>query len=359
MSSLKSANVESSNGRALNWVQGVGAFALLFAVVAVVAVGPNALPWCLALFAPGALTGFLFAVPRVRPAGNKQGPTNDDSSESPRHVINTNLEEISDWVTKTLVGLGLVELKNLPPSIDRLAARIAASLGSPGAVGVSVGLAIAVGSPTIGFFFGYIATRLMLQRDIVQSDRSVADLEQRLTSITVVQDVLSTAMEESAPAAGSSTRAFPPGQAPVDDELRKLAQDYLDVRIEDDRQRLAKKNDLVNRMVVHIAKAGISRAALAAEAPASEGLLIALAGMIHVSPALGDADVLLSVANGAKLKHVRYRVVLALGALFERKMTRAADRSRVLKLLSSYEVEADDPLLKAIGAVRRVVENSG
>jgi hypothetical protein len=338
MTFLKRHNVAGSDGRASAWVMGVGALGLVFAVMAAGTAGLNALPWCLALSAPGMLVGFLFAVPRVRPEGTKQTPTDADSRESGRHVVNTNLEEISDWVTKTLVGLGLVELKSLPASIHRLAERVATGLTPARGIAGSLALAIVVGAPTLGLLFGYLATRLLIQRDIVQSDLAVSDLEVRVTSMAVRQDVFSTALEVAAPGANPSSLAAP-GEMPVDDELRKLAEAYLSVQIEDYGERLAKKNDLVNRMVVHIVKATISRNSLADEAAANQGILIGLAA-------------------GATLLHVKYRVVLAIECLFARKMADQSDRSKALALLSAYEAKTDDSLRTAIVAVRRTVEKS-
>lgn len=67
----------------------------------------------------GGILGFLFAVPRSRQAqaaapvaprvatGDENGPPHRRLSD---YAANTNLEQISDWLTKILVGAGLVEL---------------------------------------------------------------------------------------------------------------------------------------------------------------------------------------------------------------------------------------------------------
>src|ERR1700730_13401118 len=58
---------------------------------------------CMAL---GWAVGFLFGVPRV---GSTPASTR----------INTNLEQISDWLTKILVGVGLTQLHKLPTALRR------------------------------------------------------------------------------------------------------------------------------------------------------------------------------------------------------------------------------------------------
>ncbi len=44
--------------------------------------------------------------------------------------INSNLVEVSDWLTKIIVGVGLIELKSLPGSARSMAAFIAPSLAT-------------------------------------------------------------------------------------------------------------------------------------------------------------------------------------------------------------------------------------
>jgi len=39
----------------------------------------------------------------------------------PGYSGNTNLEQISDWLTKILVGVGLTQLREIPGQVQRLA----------------------------------------------------------------------------------------------------------------------------------------------------------------------------------------------------------------------------------------------
>src|ERR1700743_738960 len=52
----------------------------------------------------GSVLGFLFGVPRLRTSTGAQPPVGDRSQFTP----NTNLEQISDWLTKIIVGATLV-----------------------------------------------------------------------------------------------------------------------------------------------------------------------------------------------------------------------------------------------------------
>ena len=129
-----------------------------------------------ASFAVGVLFGFLFGFPPTpsstpspspspqpsgAPSPSQSAPPANRSAEAPSSSVfqNTNLQEISDWLTKVIVGAGLVDLTRLPPQIWKLAKLMAASNdpqtgGSPG-----VALAIMGYFSACGVLFGYVWTR--------------------------------------------------------------------------------------------------------------------------------------------------------------------------------------------------------
>src|SRR5215831_2761083 len=62
----------------------------------------------------GALLGFVFGIPRtlqhdIAPSPNPGIAEQDQIA----YQINTNLEQISDWLTKIIIGVGLIELGNI------------------------------------------------------------------------------------------------------------------------------------------------------------------------------------------------------------------------------------------------------
>ena len=77
--------------------------------------------WALACLASGGIIGFLFGIPRVlqdinaptiMPKNNEEDKDSANTSKSSyRMQVNTNLEQISDWLTKIIVGVGLIELR--------------------------------------------------------------------------------------------------------------------------------------------------------------------------------------------------------------------------------------------------------
>jgi hypothetical protein len=78
---------------------------------------------------------------------------------------NTNIEEISDWLTKIIVGLGIYELKKVPELVSRLAKFLTPGFADvPGAGALSVILVVSFGCA--GFLLGFILTVLFLTRAI-------------------------------------------------------------------------------------------------------------------------------------------------------------------------------------------------
>ncbi|MFL5330330.1 MAG: hypothetical protein ACJ8C4_15625 [Gemmataceae bacterium] len=65
-----------------------------------------------ACVAAGFFAGFVFGIPRVLQVDRVPKSLKAADGEY-RQRVNTNLEDISDWITKIIVGLGLYELKLL------------------------------------------------------------------------------------------------------------------------------------------------------------------------------------------------------------------------------------------------------
>ena len=75
------------------------------------------------------------------------------------------MEQVSDWLTKIIVGVSLVEIGRLIPALAKLAEILKAPLGGqPSSAALGVGVIIA-GSLT-GFFFIYLWTREMFVREL-------------------------------------------------------------------------------------------------------------------------------------------------------------------------------------------------
>jgi len=139
-----------------------------------------ALLWSLACLVSGAGMGFLFGVPKVvqeEVAGRKkdEGTSDAKSGQSSnfgyKQRVNSNLEEISDWLTKIIVGLGLVELGKLFKYFKKAADCIGAGVGQGDFAGRSFGAAVIIFFGGIGFLSSYLLTRLFLAGAFFRAER--------------------------------------------------------------------------------------------------------------------------------------------------------------------------------------------
>jgi hypothetical protein len=108
----------------------------------------------------GGLLGFIFGVPKSLADGSQTaGGAPANASQT-----NTNLEQISDWLTKILVGAGLTSVTALPG----FAAKVADYLDGHGYQGLpgegTLAVFVMIYFATVGFTWGYIETRTTLTR---------------------------------------------------------------------------------------------------------------------------------------------------------------------------------------------------
>jgi hypothetical protein len=158
--------------------------------------------WSGACLALGGFSGFLFGIPRFRSEGRTRlgGPAQTnvlvtaDGDQSKQIVVpvqphvstSTNdqspIEQIADWLTKTIVGVALVNLEKMPGLLSRWAAYVSSSIGDPpsmaaacgGRAGCNLGPSFALGViiyfTVVGFLSGYLLTQVFLQRYVNRMD---------------------------------------------------------------------------------------------------------------------------------------------------------------------------------------------
>jgi hypothetical protein len=108
----------------------------------------------------GGMGGFLFGIPKI-------GKNKSDGQLRP----NTNLEEISDWLTKIIVGLSLSQLPTINDNIVQLIESIHKDIPL---LPRSVIFFLLVYFSIYGFFFSYLSTRIYLGLLFARSDERVA-----------------------------------------------------------------------------------------------------------------------------------------------------------------------------------------
>ncbi len=157
---MVSASDLTKRHRTMFWVLS-GALAASLAVIALYgashvwsALRPAALcllvGWAAMLLS--ALAGFLFGIPRR---------VEDSANSTAGYAVNTNLEQVSDWLTKMLIGVGLIELGSLGTWFGGLSRTVGEAMGGGPGSAVAAGGVVAFFTP-LGFLTGYLWTRMIL-----------------------------------------------------------------------------------------------------------------------------------------------------------------------------------------------------
>jgi hypothetical protein len=135
----------------------------------------------------GFLTGFVFGIPRVsKDSGGQASSEQPKSGGTPPEgslrrstkpgfgsvEANSNLVEISDWLTKIIVGVGLVQMNRIPNKIQGLTAYLGNGLRDCDQTlckqsSEAFALGIIIFYFCSGFLIGYLWSRLYLQKAFV------------------------------------------------------------------------------------------------------------------------------------------------------------------------------------------------
>jgi len=145
--------------------------------------------WALAYLAIGGLIGFIFSVPKImtegsttpvvtidpNQAGNATGKKTTQTIVKATAQENTNLTQISDWLTKILIGAGLVQIKEVPGFIHHVAGIMGSGLLTKPVTNTletvtMMCAAIILYFLTWGFICGYLVMKLVLTEQFVDSN---------------------------------------------------------------------------------------------------------------------------------------------------------------------------------------------
>jgi len=114
----------------------------------------------------GASIGFLFGMPQAV-KGNQQDNNEANSGNNAGKsglVLNTHLQEVADWLTKLLLGVGLAQLANLRSALDSLGTYLNQSTG----LERGVAIAIVIYFIAMGFLLGYLWAELYLSTQVAR-----------------------------------------------------------------------------------------------------------------------------------------------------------------------------------------------
>lgn len=112
-------------------------------------------------FIVGFFTGTLFGMPK------RNSEMNSDYS------LNNSLVEISDWLTKIIVGLGLVNLKEIPIYLKNLGSYISESSSNNVQSFKIFSICVVIYFSVFGLYIGYNYMRLVLSQKYKESDENL------------------------------------------------------------------------------------------------------------------------------------------------------------------------------------------
>jgi len=154
---------------------------------------------CSALLSGGFL-GFLFGIPRTLQQGGSSSASAEERTagdvqngrQETSYAVNTNLEQISDWLTKILVGVGLTQIATIPAALKEFADYVGPGLGDyPGSRIFAIAMLLFF---TInGFLISYLWTRFYLAGALKRADASsrLAAVETKLDMMDINAKALS------------------------------------------------------------------------------------------------------------------------------------------------------------------------
>jgi hypothetical protein len=201
----------------------------------------------------GGLLGFLFGVPYTRDKGDGASTATGDSSatqseqaaalsrkeerdddEAIPYRPNTSLEQIIDWLTKIIVGVGLVEFRSILERLNSAATFVGNGLdGSQQAYAFASTIFIYFG--VSGFVFGFLWARLYLQQWFYAADK-IRKLAKKVSQLEADAKAFALAAQQakllsSAPPASDEeilkavTAASPSAKAQILGQMRTVLSD--------------------------------------------------------------------------------------------------------------------------------------
>ena len=170
----------------------------------------------------GAFLGFLFGMPRA-PDGNT------DATYKP----STNLEQVSDWLTKILIGAGLAQLAGLRESLVDVGKLVSQTITPPVQGAAIVSQLVVILFLVVGFVSSFLWTRLYYGRIQTLTDRAlIQDVEEQLKrGLRAVAKGEQGAAAGAAPAAGAELKVAVGPQAaqtqlppPIEEKVKKFTE---------------------------------------------------------------------------------------------------------------------------------------
>jgi hypothetical protein len=107
----------------------------------------------------GAIVGFLFGVPQQQRL--PRDPATSVVSNGYVYRPNTNLDQISDWLSKMIVGIGLTQIPSIIDFFQKIGGQCGPAFGNSPS-GEIIATSIVIHYLLVGFFLGFLTAYLWL-----------------------------------------------------------------------------------------------------------------------------------------------------------------------------------------------------
>ncbi len=157
----------------------------------------------------GGVIGFLFGIPLT----SQRIGQGADGSGSDSFRPNTNLEQVSDWLTKIIIGVGLVQIGHALPALSRLATSLKSPLGGLPSSS-AFGLGIIIYFALLGFLLLYLWSREVLPGELAEGLAGVIQKQldsrdsDRSSALSLVNRQLNSAKGGAAPSPAELSQAM-------------------------------------------------------------------------------------------------------------------------------------------------------
>jgi hypothetical protein len=146
----------------------------------------------------GSLLGFVFGIPRTLQHDANLSPSQSLNQTTPEqerigYQINTNLEQISDWLTKIIIGVGLVQLGSIGQWLMTFSGAVGGGFGNS-QLGQIYVLGILLYFSGSGFLLGYLWTRLSFGLAVKEADKGLVERRIEKFEADVRADALAVSM---------------------------------------------------------------------------------------------------------------------------------------------------------------------
>jgi hypothetical protein len=333
--------------RLINWyvlvaVVAALAIGLVATILRSLQVGPtttvlaSALIFAAASMAAGGLLGLLFGVPRTIERGIQSTTVQTPEAATmptPGIGANTNLEQISDWLTKIIVGVSLTQLGTIKEGGTRLFNAMAHSLGGGPDAGPFAG-GIVVYFSVFGFVGGWLFARLRLGAAMSNAD-ALLSLARRAEQSG--DDATAAAAREAAHAALTGA-VSPAAPALAEDEPLKLAQRYEELRTLSPGPRRTAELDNIVEKASRLAPQFTPERARRIFQMGSEGMRIVALGLMKGDPGTADLDTVIDAIKNSRSGVEQYHALVLAELMLP---SLAEDQQRIL--LAAIQ----DPMVQA------------